>query len=321
MLKNCSRFYSAVAKSNKQLLDEFYQYHTTRMNLRPLIYRPKNATLLRSMDLKDPETNKPIQPREPMKPLKKQVLNNYVQEIPQGSKELMDFLQKWFKVSNRKRELFAFLEGSHLQVMLAASLFRIGHYSHVLGLLHSYQSKVVGTGNTKAYDQDRFFNTVLMCSLLRNDLKDLKDAEIGLKKLKVNWGKVTEKNDTLGLTQPLLEAYANQQGISKEDLVLKGRETISNINLPSIGDESRFSRLVTFITENKYTYFLARTIQKFSESCPNEIETFINEYKNALTTLKKDDEYDWSVQNMIEVNKIPEETKQETETQEETQEQ
>ncbi|KAL3239977.1 mitochondrial 37S ribosomal protein mS44 MRP13 [Nakaseomyces bracarensis] len=286
------RLYS-VAKSNKQLLDEFYEYYSTKKDLRPLIYRPRNATVLRSMDLKDPVTNKPLQPRDPVRPLGKQVLNGYIESLPEGSKELMDWLHKWCGVSLRKKTLFRYLSGSHLQTMLFSSLFRIGHFGHTLGLLHSYQGRIVAAGNTQAYNAEQYFNTAIACSILRNSAKGLVDSGIALKKLRVNWAKTTTREIRTGLTWPLIEAYAHQQGIDATKITLAGVEKNVPIQLPKPEED-----LTNYVSRNKYLYYIARVIAEHSETCPNDITVFIQDYQKSLSSIQKQDDYESSIESM-----------------------
>lgn len=288
------RLYSDVAKSNKQLLDEFYQYYTTKKDLRPLIYRPRNATVLRSMDLKDPETNKPVQPRDPVRPLGKGVLNGYIESIQGGSTELLDWVHQWCGVSLRKKTLFRYLSGSHLQTMLFSSLFRIGHYSHTLGVLHSYQPRIVAAGNNRAYNVEEYFNTVVACSLLRNSAQELVNPDIALKKLKVNWNKTTTRDIKTGLTWPLVQAYARQQGIDPTKITLAGLEkTDVVIQLPEPAED-----VEAYISRNKNLYYIARVLASYSEACPQEVNSFIDQYKKSLSTVAKQDDYESSIESM-----------------------
>lgn len=286
----------------KVKLEEFYTYHTTNAALKPWIYRPKNANILLTMDLKDPKTNAPLQPRDPVLPLSHKVLNEYIASLNPGSTDLVGWFKKWTNVTTRRRAIWNYICSSHIQNMLIATFFTLGSYPQIVSALYCKRDKFLEARNYDAYDVEHFFNTIMMCSLHRNELKSLNDAIKAEKKLNNCWSIVSSKNNETGLANALVATLAKQQGFEKLP-ILKGLEP-SEVVLPKCDPaDSSVGKLAAFIFNNKNTYLIARTIAEFqdSESVDPNIEDFIANYQTISQKLEKDDLYDMYKKSMKKV--------------------
>lgn len=283
----------ASSTGAKTVLDEFFTYHTTNAALKPWIYRPKNANILLTMDLKDPVTKTPIKPRKAVPTVAQKVLNDYVASIQPGSKELLEWFRDWTSVTTRKKALWNYISGAHLQNILVNSFFRVGFYTQVVGLLYSRRRDFLKAGNTTAFDVEHFFNTVIMCSLQRNAHKSLRDKEVARKKLENAWRRVSKRDNQSGLANALVKTYCKQQGLDVP--VLEGlAETEIKLDRPADIATGSDGELAAFVFANKYKYLIARTVQEFSElqDVDTKISQFIQDYQAISQKLGKQDIYD-----------------------------
>ncbi|CAR27470.1 hypothetical protein ZYGR_0I07450 [Zygosaccharomyces rouxii] len=285
------RFASSTA--HKRELQEFFTYHTTKAELKPWIYRPKNANILLTMDLKDPETNAPLKPRSPVQPLSRKVLDQYVNSIEPNSRELVDWLRGWTDVSIRKRELWNYISSGHLQNMLMQSFFKIGSYASLVNTLYSRQKKFVEAKNQDAFDVERFFNTIIACNLHRNHELGYKTGDVALRKLETAWNHVTHRDNETGLANSLIGALVKQQGITNVPK-LKGLSA-KPINLPSLPENDSRGNTAASINEQKFTYMIARTVLEFDPEADQAIKTFVKAYQARLKELGKEDVYENNV--------------------------
>ncbi|QLG70229.1 hypothetical protein HG535_0A01670 [Zygotorulaspora mrakii] len=288
----------ASTGSPKAKLEEFFTYHTTSALLKPWIYRPKNANYLLTMDMKDPNSNRPLQPRKPVGPLSRKVLNDYIESIPARSNELVEWFRNWTQVTPRKRQVFNYVSSQHIQLMLVSSFFKLGSYDELLMNLYNNKAKFLKAQNNEAFDVEHFFNTIIMCKLHKNHLCNYRDAELAKRKLIKTWKAITNRNDKTGLANALVSVLARQQGFEVD---LKGL-SVTDIVLPKLGEieNTNPSKLLNFIQENRYVYLMLRTIVEFSNDGPIDsiIENFISSYRRAAEELGKDDIYDNYIESM-----------------------
>ncbi|QLQ78819.1 hypothetical protein HG537_0B01670 [Torulaspora globosa] len=293
----------ASSTGAKTVLDEFFTYHTTNAALKPWIYRPKNANILLTMDLKDPVTKTPIKPRKAVPTVAQKVLNDYIASVQPGSKELLDWLRDWTCVTTRKKALWNYISGQHIENLLVSSFFRVGFYSQILGLLYSRRRDFIKAGNKSAFDVEHFFNAVIMCSVQRNAYKCLRDKEIARKKLENAWRQVSNQDNQTGLTNALVKAYCNQQGLDTVPVLNGLAETEIKLDRPADIATASDGELAAFVFANKNRYLIARTIQEFSEAqdVDPKISQFIQDYQAVCQKLDKDDLYDLYKSSMAQI--------------------
>ena len=277
-MRSFRRFNSGLAA--RQQIDNYFTYFQTKNDLRPLIYRQKNANTLLAMDLKDPITKQQIKPRPPIASIPKQLLTTYIKSIPQGSNEFFEWLKPWMKLTTRKKEIYQYFTSTHLQNMLIQSFFVVGDYTRMVGYLYIQKQRFLNACNGSIYDIDHFYNTLLMCSLHRGSIMQFNDSEIAKQKIKQMWLNTVDKQQKLGLTPLLVNCYAKQQGFDTTDLMPELNDV--PITLPTLTNEITPK---LFTQQNEPLYLMCRTIEQFSNDIPKEITNFINEYKTATSEL------------------------------------
>lgn len=283
---------NSAFKDSQAKINEFLTYHSTPASLKPWIYRPKNANTLLSMDLKDPTTNAPLQPRQPVKPLNRKVLNDYIWTAP-SSAELLNLLTQWTSITTRKRAVWDYFSPQHVQNILIATFFRLGQYSSFVQLLYSQRKKFITAENADIYNIEQFFNTIVMCQLQRSVVVQYKDIPTAGKKLVNAWERVIHKENKTGLANLLVNAFQRQQGTNVQIDLPK-----IDVNLPTIDIGSKNNgKLASFITEHKNIYLIARTILDFGES-DEAVTKFVQEYQNITSKLGRPDIYDQYVSNL-----------------------
>ncbi|AQZ14160.1 MRP13 (YGR084C) [Zygosaccharomyces parabailii] len=287
------RFASTEAKKK---LHEFFTYHTTKSTLKPWIYRPKNANILLTMDLKDPATNAPLKPREPIQPLSRKVLDQYIASVEPGSRELVEWFKLWTNVSPRKRALWNYLSSEHLQNMLMQSFFRIGSYAGLVRTLYCNKENFLKAHNINALDVEHFFNTILVCNLHRNRALGFNDPLVAQKKLVNAWANVTLRKNESGLTNSLIQALAKQQNI-KSIPELSGLKA-ATVSLPELPLEESQGKMAAQLGEFKFLYLTARTIAEFDPETDAAIHDFIKRYQSYLQNLGAKDIYESSVEDL-----------------------
>lgn len=288
----------ASSNGARAVLDEFFTYHTTNAALKPWIYRPKNANILLTMDLKDPSTGAPLQPRRPMPQVAQRALNDYIGTLQPGSTELLDWLKEWTSVTTRKKAIWNYLTASQIQTILVSSFFRLGSYSKIVGLLYSKRKGFLDAKNVNAYDVEHFFNTIIMCSLHRNSVKGLNDEAIAAKKLETAWKQVTSVENITGLANALINTYIKQQNLGVKPQLKGLSET--EINLPTIDNIESLDKvkLNSHLHVHKSKYLIARTIEEFNDEVNPKITQFIEEYKAVCQRANESDPYDAYKQSM-----------------------
>ena len=275
---------------SRQIFDDFLRFVKTPKNLRPFIYRKKNANKLLAMDLIDPETKRPIQPREPVHVPGASVYNDIIFNTS-SAQELESFMREWRNITPRRKEFWGYFNSTHLQNALLASTFRFDSLRSTLNLLYQLQPFFVKSKQMDAFDVDVWFNSVLMCQLHRNEFKNVKDSSMvasGLKKLSST---VTKKEDTTGLAKELIGALAHQQGATVEKL--PGFCKTSEVILQSIDvQQASASQLNVYLAKNRSNYLLSKTILRYGSSSPVEVSKFVENYQLALKQADKTDPYD-----------------------------
>lgn len=285
-----------ASTESKNKLNEFFVYHTTSASLKPWIYRPKNANILLTMDLKDPNTNTPLKPRQPMQPLSRKVLDQYISSVEPGSRELVDWFKLWTNVSPRKRQLWNYISNEHLQNMLLQSFFRIGSYAGLVRMLYSNKQNFLEARNSDALDVEHFFNTILVCNLHRNKALGFNDPVVAQKKLASAWANVTLKNNETGLANSLVHALVKQQKMETIP-TLKGLEP-AEIRLPHLPQDESPGKMAAHLGELRYLYLTARTVVEFDANADPAIHEFIQSYKSYLQKLGGNDIYETSAETL-----------------------
>ncbi|CCE65747.1 hypothetical protein TPHA_0M01720 [Tetrapisispora phaffii CBS 4417] len=310
------RYVSDVAA--KERLDQFLGYYATKHALRPLVYRPKNSNILLTMDLKDSKTGKPLKPHEPFRPIAKTVLHEYIGSLKVSAdetNELAQWYKSWTSISTRKREVYKYFNGAHLQDILFKAFFQTGSYSHLLSSMYSNIPKFQKAGNVEAYDIDHFFNAILTCNLHRNKIKVYNDPTIALKKINVAFTN-SKGTDTFGLAKPLIQQLAKQLNFSADELISKYKMA-QEINLPQLEETNKPSK---FYLEQRGTYIITRTLEEFAtETVDPKIVAFNRSYRSLADSLGHNtDVYDSYMSTVNEVWKDTQaaENTKETETEE-----
>lgn len=289
------RYYASTtvnAPSPKEQLDHFHSYYSTKKSLRPFIYRSKNALSLLSKDLKDPKTGETLKPKRPVVPINSEVLNQYIKSIPEGSNDLVKWFQEWTSLNYRKRPVWNYILPSHVQNMLISSYSHIGHYGYLLSALYATRRNFTLAGNSKIFDVDHFFNSIILCNIHRNEVFDYgKNTNITIKKLKNAWSNTIIREEDVkskGITKLLLQSLSKQANIDALEIVphFKNAEIVK---LPKLSDESKLGYL-TF-KKNKYLYIQCRTIKQF-DNAASEIDEFINNFQKLEQKLQLQDVYD-----------------------------
>ncbi|CAI4038779.1 hypothetical protein SMKI_06G1270 [Saccharomyces mikatae IFO 1815] len=295
------RRFVSTGETAKARLDEFLIYHKTDAKLKPFIYRPKNAQILLTKDIKDPKTKEPLQPRPPVKPLSKQTLNDFIQSVEPNSTELLDWFKEWTGTSIRKRAIWTYISPVHVQKMLTASFFKIGKYAHMVGLLYGIEHKFLKAQNSSVFDIEHFFNINIMCALHRNKLRNYKDVEIAQRKLQVAWKKVLERKNNTGLANILVSTLGRQVGFKPE---LAGLEPVQ-ISLPSVPTSITGVELKSFLNRNEGTYLIARTLLDFDQNNAQypELQEYIRQYQSALG--ENSDPYDTYLKSLEQLETQP----------------
>ncbi|SCU97171.1 LAFA_0G10154g1_1 [Lachancea sp. 'fantastica'] len=302
MLKFGSRRCASTFQKADAKLEQFYKYHATQASLRPWIYRPRNGNMLLTMDLKDPESDAPLKPRAPVKPLSRKTLNTYIWSAQEAS-QLLDLLHKWTSLTTRKVGIWHYFTASHLQNILFASTFKLGKLSSFLKHLYLWRPRFVEAHNGAIFDVEHFFNSVVTCQLHRNSSRNLCDAETAQNKLLTAWSQVNDKKNESGLTSHLVAALAKQQGFSA-DLPLAGL-TQAPLVLPTADFEHLSNgKLAAFLSENKFKYIMARSLLEYGNSVPTALE-FVENYKAILEKLKRPDIYHEYVANAKTLATVP----------------
>ncbi|QEU59156.1 Mrp13 [Kluyveromyces lactis] len=273
---------------SRAVFDNFLQFVKTPQTLRPYIYRKKNANRLLAMDLKDPETKLPIQPRPSVLRPSASVLNSVILNTS-SAEELENMVRDWKNITPRRKEFWSYLTPQHLQNMLLTSTFKFGALGAVLNVLYQIQPLLVKAKQLEAYNVDVWYNTVLMCQLHRNAFHNVEDSgmvERGLRKLSST---VTKREDTTGLTKEIVQALGRQQNV---EVKLPNFARNIEINLPSI-DVSTASQnqLRTFLTKNTTQYLLSRTALDFG-STEAKLQQFVENYQAVLAQNSVADIYD-----------------------------
>ncbi|CAI4062373.1 hypothetical protein SKDZ_07G3310 [Saccharomyces kudriavzevii ZP591] len=297
--------FASTGESARTKLEEFLIYHKTDAKLKPFIYRPKNAQILLTKDIRDPKTKEPLKPRAPVKPLSKQTLNDFIYSIEPNSTELLDWFKKWTGTSIRKRAIWTYISPIHVQKMLTASFFTIGKYAHMVGLLYGIEHKFLKAQNPSVFDIEHFFNINIMCALHRNKLRNYKDGDIAQRKLQVAWKKVLNRKNDTGLANILVTTLGRQIGFTPE---LAGLEPVQ-ISLPDIPTTLSDAELKGLLNKYEGVYLISRTlldIDQHNAQYP-ELQRFIRQYQSAWG--ESNDPYDTSLKSLEQLKaQAPQET-------------
>ncbi|CEP61539.1 mitochondrial 37S ribosomal protein mS44 MRP13 LALA0_S03e05116g [Lachancea lanzarotensis] len=302
MLKFSSRRCASTFQKADAKLDQFYKYHATQASLRPWIYRPRNSNMLLTLDLKDPDSDAPLKPRAPVRPLSRKTLNTYIWSAQEAS-QLLDLLHKWTSLTTRKTGIWHYFTASHLQNILFASTFKLGKLSSFLKHLYLWRPRFVEAQNGAIFDVEHFFNSVVTCQLHRNNARNLSDAATAQNKLLTAWNQVTDKNNESGLTSHLVAALAKQQGFAP-DVPLPGLPEVPLV-LPT-ADVKQWSKgkLASFLSENRFRYIMARSLLEYGNLTPPVVD-FVGSYKAIMKKLKRPDIYEEYVVNAKTLATVP----------------
>ncbi|AET38324.1 mitochondrial 37S ribosomal protein mS44 MRP13 Ecym_2611 [Eremothecium cymbalariae DBVPG len=283
---------------------EFVEFIKTPKEMRPYIYRPKNADKLLAMDLKDSD-NKPLQSRPPIKKPSRAAFNNLLFQM-QSPGELTGLLQEWVDITPRKKVLWAYFHSEHLQNMLIVSTFKLGMYGKLLQKIYELQPNFKQANNGHIYNANNWLTTNLMCRLQINGAKNFKNKFLVKKKVVTLLESTANKHETNGLAKELLMCINKQQDT---DISIP-TELDKPVNLPSIDvEKSTFGVLAKYITAHRNLYLEARTALEFG-SDNDSVKLFVNNYQTILNKLKRPgDIYDESVASLKQLIKPLEKTK------------
>ncbi|EDO17101.1 hypothetical protein Kpol_1025p21 [Vanderwaltozyma polyspora DSM 70294] len=293
------RFSSSL--SPKQQLDEFLLYNKTPVKNRPWIYRRKNANVLLALDLKDPDTGKAVKPRKPFQIIGRDVLNQYMNTIKPHSGELLNWFRDWTSLTTRRAPVWMYINNKLLQNMLIASFFELGSYTHLVSALYSKKSSFIEAGNSKSFDLEHFFNTIIMCNIHRNYVRGYKDSELTKRKVIAAWKTCSYKKDATGISKILVNTLCRQQGIQDTDFIrIRFNDSINLPLLENIGAASQ-EDLTKFHSDNIGNYLRTRTIMDFNDNVDSKIVDFVNGFKSVQQKLNKEDIYDKYKVSMTEI--------------------
>lgn len=267
-------------------LNEFIRFVKTPQTLKPFIYRKKNANRLLAMDLKDPESNLPVQPRDPVKVPRISTLNKVIYNAS-SYEELKNIAQEWSSITPRKTLFWSYFEAIHLHNFLLVSTFKHASYGPALNLLYQLQYLFAKAKETDAFDVNLWFNTVVMCQLHRNELLDVKGTEMAERGFKKLWSTVAVKNDSTGLAEELFKCLNRQHGSS-----IKFPLDTTPVSLPTFSlEDQTVKKQRNFLQDNKPLYLFSKTASAFG-STNEEIEKFISSYAALAKQVGQADVYD-----------------------------
>ncbi|KAK5960624.1 mitochondrial 37S ribosomal protein mS44 MRP13 PWA37_002052 [Arxiozyma heterogenica] len=306
---------STSSSSVKSQLDEYLTYYNTKKELRPYIYRPKNHNKLLTMSIpiKDDYGNiidhATPEPKDPIRPISPKLLTEYIDSV-EDKKELFKWIKKWTDVTPRKKDVWKLWKPKHLQKLLIKSLTELGEYSNVLGFIYSQKNKFVQAKNGQVFNVENFFNTVLLCTILRNNLIKSPNSTIALKKLKTAWSITQLKENKTGLSNILVQSLEQIQnfnvsnelnGFENKNLVLPN---LSNLDLKHVASNRN-----KIIQDNELIYFISRALLERANLkqivLPPDILTSLQEFIMNFRQLlpDKEDKYDKMMKSMNELYK------------------
>ncbi|CCD25920.2 mitochondrial 37S ribosomal protein mS44 MRP13 NDAI_0G01440 [Naumovozyma dairenensis CBS 421] len=324
------RFLSTQAETYRSQLDSFLRYHKTEKSLKPLIYRPKNASKLLTMDMKDPKTHELLKPLPAISTLSKSVLVSYVDCMEFGDRAvLLKWFHEWVSVTPRKKLLWKYLDSSLISKLMYSSFFKIGGYTQLINMLYNNRVKFITAKNSAVFDIEGYFNTWMMCNLHRNQLMKFEDMELLRKKLMNAWRKVAHIERRTGLHLLLMDAWEKQMGYNPKDILKNVPEF--KLKLPSLEKVSEEPitevSMEKFVKDNERNYVLSRTILDFNpvEKDNMVLNKFIKEYQTYSaevngTTKDIYDEYTKSMGKIWEPKEEEKETRNNDESNNEQQE-
>lgn len=278
------RLYSQVKARSSKFYD-FIEYMNTPARLRPLIYRPKNANILLTKDLKDSD-NKPLRPRRPLEMPSKADFNRVLQKLktPQDLSRLFD---KWINITTRKRKVWQYFVPEHLESMVTISAFKLGCFGKTLQQLYELQPKFKLVGNEKVYDIEHWCNSVLMCRLHIGKLSNVIDARKTERNFRALWKSVALMESTTGLLYQLVLCL-NRQQKAKITLPEKFQQ---NVQLPILEvSTTSVGKLANFFAKNRSLYIKAHTVLDFGSE-DVEVRNFVEMCKAIQKKLGKPDIY------------------------------
>lgn len=311
------RFQSTSTQNSlvRAQLDEYLAYYNTKKELRPYIYRPKNHNKLLTMSIpiKDDHGNiidyETPKPKDPIRPISPKLLTKYIDSVKDRN-ELLQWVKEWTDVTTRKKDVWKLWRPIHLQKLLIKSLTEFGGYSNMLGFIYALKDKFVRAKNGQVYNIENFFNTVLLCTLLRNHLIRSPDSKIALRKLKTAWSITQLKENETGLSNILIQTLEQVQGF-KTSNELKGFEskslTLPNLNnLDSLMNTSYKEKIMQ---DNELAYLISRTLLErvnlkpidLSPETLRSMQNFVHDYQQLLSG--KEDKYDKMMKSMDELYK------------------
>lgn len=312
-----ARFQSTTTSNNlvRSQLDEYLAYYNTKKELRPYIYRPKNHNKLLTMSIpiKDDHGNiidhATPKPKDPIKPISPKLLTEYIDSV-KDKEELFKWVKEWTDISPRKKDVWKLWKPIHLQKLLIKSLTEFGEYSNMLGFIYSQKDKFVQAKNGQVFNVENFFNTVLLCTILRNHLLQSPDSQIALKKLKTAWSVTQLKENETGLSNILVQSLEQIQKF-KASNELKGFDA-KNLVLPNLSNLD--PRKLTLnkekiVQDNELIYFISRTLLDrvnlkqvvLSADTLTSMQEFVKNYEQLLSS--EEDKYEKMIKSMNELHK------------------
>lgn len=299
----------------KSQLDEYLAYYNTTKQSKPQMYKPKDGNKLLTMSI--PIMNdhgsivghKTHKSKDPIKPISPKLLTKYI-DSAEDKDELFQWVKEWTYVATKKKDVWKLWRPIHLQKLLIRSLTEFGEYSNMLGLIYSLKDKFVRAKNGQVYNIENFFNTVLLCTLLRNHLIPFPDSKIALRKLKTAWSITQLKENKTGLSNILIQSLEQVQKFNtSNELIGFEDKSLVLLNLSNFNSKMVTSNKEKIIQKNELVYLISRTlldrVNLKQIDIPQEslasMQKFVNGYQQFLSG--EEDKYEKMMKSMDELYK------------------
>ncbi|AAS52361.1 AEL323Wp [Eremothecium gossypii ATCC 10895] len=263
----------------------YLEYLKTSKDMRPLLYRPRNAAKLLTMDLGGGEIPTPRDPIQLPSVLTYAQLLDQMESAEQLQKHFVELRQV------HKKALWEHLSAQHLQHILLRATFGLHCFGPTLTAVYQLKPLFARAKNTTAYDVDHLFNTILTCRLHTNSLLQEIDPVVATKKVAMSWENTNVRQTSTGLSAELLTALSKQVGGE----IPVPTELKVPVILPSIDvDACSMGKAAAFVSAHRIRYLQARTATTFG-STNEAVMAFVSCYRAALERTGRVDFYDLCV--------------------------
>ena len=255
---SCKSLQQASASLAREQIDAYVQYFRTPKDLRPLVYREKNASHLLSRDLWDEVAKKRVVPLEPPTVPSKSALIKIISECTDGEelKESRDLLLELSKKPN-------YTSPDHIDAFLEKSA-QLRKFPHALTFIYSQPS-------LRQRLDSHNLNTILVY-LYINDRKSLLNS---VSKAQVALDKIRKPNVITDLLRASLYLKHNEQ--VPADLKEKITSSTETVSIPQLS----LDKSIGALSRDYNTYR-----NKYLELAPIAIEASKDEALASLQTVK-----------------------------------